>query len=83
MLEWLAMWSKVSAEVSVTLNTDFLPAQMSPQLFSELTKAYMTGALSFEEYFANLKDGEIIRAETTEEEERERLQSAEPALSEL
>jgi len=83
MLEWLAMWSKVNAEVSVTLNTDFLPAQMSPQLFSELTKAYMTGALSFEEYFANLKDGEIIRAETTEEEERERLQSAEPQLSEL
>jgi hypothetical protein len=43
----------------------------------------MTGALSFEEYFANLKDGEIIRPETTEEEERERLQNAEPQLSEV
>jgi hypothetical protein len=83
MLEWLAMWANANGDVSVELNTDFLPTQMNPQMFAELTKAYMTGALSFEEYFANLKDGEIIRSETTEEEERERLQSAEPVLSEM
>ena len=82
MLQWLAEWSRVSGDISVTLNTDFAPQQMDAQMFQQLTQAYLSGAISYSEYFANLKDGEVIRAETTEEEELERLQDREPVLSE-
>ncbi len=83
MLQLLAEWSRISGEVSVSLNTDFAPQQMDAQMFQQLTQAYLSGAISYSEYFANLKEGEVIRAETTEEEELERLQNAEPALSEF
>lgn len=81
-IELLAEWARVSGEVSIRLNTDFAPQQMDAQMFQQLTQAYLTGAISYSEYFANLKDGEVIRAETTEEEEFERLQNREPVLDE-
>lgn len=80
MLQLLAEWARVSGEVSIKLNTDFAPQAMDAQMFQQLTQAYLTGAISYSEYFANLKEGEIIRSETTEEEEFERLQNREPVL---
>lgn len=69
MLQWLAKWSGVDGEVSITLNSDFLPMGMDPQMLAELTKALQGGLISFDTYFWNLQQGEIIQAERTLEEE--------------
>jgi sugar/nucleoside kinase (ribokinase family) len=81
-LQWLAMWARASEEVSVTLNTDFMPKEMDANMFRELTNAYLTGAISYNTYFFKLKEGEVIREEVQEEEEQDRLETREPVLSE-
>jgi hypothetical protein len=40
-------------------------------MFRELTNAYLTGAISYTEYFYKLKEGEVIREATTIDEERD------------
>jgi len=81
-LQWLAMWARASEEVSITLNTDFMPKEMDANMFRELTNAYLTGAISYNTYFFKLKEGEVIREEVQEEEEQDRLETREPVLSE-
>lgn len=81
-LQWLAMWARASEDVSVTLNTDFMPKEMDANMFRELTNAYLTGAISYNTYFFKLKEGEVIREEVQEEEEQDRLETREPVLSE-
>lgn len=81
-LQWLAMWARASEDVSVTLNTDFMPKEMDSNMFRELTNAYLTGAISYNTYFFKLKEGEVIREEVQEEEEQDRLETREPVLSE-
>jgi hypothetical protein len=71
-LQWLALWARANEkEVSVTLNTDFMPKEMDSNMFRELTNAYLTGAISYTEYFYKLKEGEVIREATTIDEERD------------
>lgn len=82
-LQWLALWARAeSTKSSCKLTTDFIPKGMDPAMFKELTVAYLSGTISYEEYFYKLKEGEIIRDETKIEEEQERLENREPALSE-
>jgi hypothetical protein len=82
-LQWLALWARANEkEVSVTLNTDFMPKEMDSNMFRELTNAYLTGAISYTEYFYKLKEGEVIREKTTIEEEKEAIAEREPVLSE-
>jgi len=73
-LQWLAMWAGAQNEVSVTLNTDFMPKEMDAQFFRELTNSYLSGAISYTEYFYKLKEGEVIRQATTIDEERDNLE---------
>lgn len=82
MMQWLSMWSGGNGEARVLLNTDYMPAEMSPQMFAELTKAYLSGTISYETYFAKLQDGEIIRADVKMDEERELLEPQEVTLAE-
>lgn len=70
-LQWIAQWANSGEELSARLNTDYMPQEMTPQMFAELTKAYLTGTISYETYFAKLQEGEIIRAEVKIEDERE------------
>jgi hypothetical protein len=73
----MAMWLRVNPDnVSVKLNTDYQPKGLDANRFRELTNAYLSGAISYDEYFYNLRDNEIIRGSTTIEEEQERLQNA-------
>jgi hypothetical protein len=71
-LQWLALWARADAkESSCKLNTDFIPKGMDAAMFRELTNAYLTGAISYTEYFYKLKEGEVIREATTIDEERD------------
>jgi hypothetical protein len=82
-LQWLALWARAdSSKASCKLNTDFIPKGMEPAMFKELTVAFLSNTISYEEYFYKLKEGEIIRDETKIEEEQDRLESREPVLSE-
>ena len=82
MLEWLAMWGRVTTEVSCVLNDDFLPAGLTPQMFQQLTNAYLAGSISYETYFYNLQQGEVIASDVQLDDERERIENREPTLSE-
>lgn len=70
----MAEWQRVSGEIKITLNTDFTPEGITPQLFAELTKAYLAGTISYETYFANLQQGEVISADRDIEDERLSIQ---------
>lgn len=81
-LRLMAEWARINPEqITYSLNTDFAPAGMDANLFRELTNAYLSGAMSYDEYFYNLKEGELIRGETTLEEEQERIQNQGLSLS--
>lgn len=74
MLQWLAEWSRAGGEVKAEINTDFAPVSMDAQTLRELTNAYLAGAISFETYFWNLQQGEVIKPESTVEDERELIE---------
>jgi hypothetical protein len=75
-IQWLTVWAGVSPEqVFVRLNTDFNPVGMSPQMFAELTKAYLSNSISYQTYFDALQQGEVIKADVVMEDEKEQLES--------
>lgn len=78
MLGFMAQWAGIAGEVRFSLNTDYLPVGMTAQQLAELVKSWQAGAISWETLFVNLQRGEIVPAETSAEDERERIQSAPP-----
>lgn len=76
MLTFMSVWTGNGQEVTFELNTDFTPVSMTPQKLTALTQALQSGSISQETYFYNLKQGEIIAASRTFEEEQEALQDS-------
>jgi hypothetical protein len=64
-LSIMAQWSGVDGEISCHLNKDFVDASLTAQDILAYVQAWQAGALPKEELFYNLKQGEIIRDETT------------------
>lgn len=58
-----------SGDVEVSLNRDFLPVPMSPQLLVALFQLVQGGRISRQTFFENLQRGEIIDDQRTFEEE--------------
>lgn len=83
MLLIMGQWANINGEVTCELNQDFMPQDISPQLFNELTKAYLAGTISYETYFYNLKQGEIIKSDVSIDDERELREAQEPNLSDM
>lgn len=71
--KWLAEWSSATGDISIALNTDYMPVWMTPQMLAELVKAYQAGTISFETLFWNLQEGEVIQAGRTLDEEKEAI----------
>ena len=57
-------------DVSVTLNTDFIEARMSADELVRIGIEVAGGRLSWSSYFALAKQGELVPADRTEEDER-------------
>ena len=55
------------------LNKDVLSVQLEPPMLRELMTAVLSGTMSFESYFYNLKKGELYPPGTTVEEEQTRI----------
>jgi hypothetical protein len=79
-LTWCVKWSGGQGEAKVELNTDYLPAGMTPQELSELVKAWQSGAIDHETLFDNLQRGEIARQGETFETMKGRLEAEGPSL---
>jgi hypothetical protein len=76
--EFAAEWMGVAPAV-IKLNTDFMAAQMSPQMMRELLAAVQAGRISPQTYFENMKRGEIIDSVKSFEDEQAELETVPPA----
>lgn len=79
----IADWAGVAGRVSVTVNTDFMPSSMSPQLAAQLFGMVQAGAISPQSFFWNMQAGELIPEGKTFEEEQAQIDAATPALPPL
>lgn len=78
-LKIMARWVGANEEaVNVSLNTDYMPTPMSPQMLQQLTAALQSGAISHVDYYEYLKRGEIIDESKSLEETREELETYPP-----
>lgn len=74
-LRIIAEWSRITPDlVTMQINRDVTPNGINPQMLQQLTAAYLSGAISYETYFANLQQGEIIEGTRSIDDERAALQ---------
>lgn len=78
MMTFIGEWAGVGGEVSIELNTDYLPAAMTAQDLTALIQSWQAGAISSETLFLNLQRGEIINEKVSFDDEQERI-AANPA----
>ena len=80
---FMHQWAGLQA-VSVRLNTDYLPARMTPLELQALVAAWQAGGISSMTLFNNLQQGELIASEVTFEDEQaqinESIQLAAPVV---
>lgn len=60
-MSWFDKWAGGPGGVVVTVNTDFLPVNMTPAEIKELVASWQAGALSEQELFEKLQKGGVIR----------------------
>lgn len=72
-LEYLAMWARAEGDISVTLNTDFIPQGMTSGELSELIAGVQSGQLSSRDLFALLQKRGVIRPDKTYDEHQDEL----------
>lgn len=68
-------WMGQAGDISIELNTDFMPTTMSPQLLAEMIRGVQGGQISQRTLFYNLQRGEIIGSDTSFEEEQEEIEA--------
>ena len=66
--------------VTIKLNTDYLPAKMTPQELQALVAAWQAGGISSMTLFNNLQQGELIANGVTFEEEQAQIAEQAPIL---
>jgi hypothetical protein len=75
-------WLGLNGDVSVELNTDFMPVQMDPQKLTALMKAWQAGGIAFDDLIWNLQRGEIVREDRSADDIRADVQDEQPAMPE-
>jgi len=79
-LSRMAEWVSASGEVTVELNTDFFDVPLAPATVTALVAAVQANLLPIDEFLWVLKQGEMIRDETSIEDARRMLEQEQPAL---
>lgn len=79
----VAEWEGIGGEIDYKLSTDYTPSGLTAQQLTALVQAWQSGGISWETFFWNLKEGEVVAAEVTEEEERDRIDAAGPPMGAL
>lgn len=81
-LTTLCAWAGLAGEVEVVLNKDFVPVRMDSATLTALVAAWQSGALSSQELFRNLQEGEVIAADANYEDEEARKAENPPPMLE-
>lgn len=79
-LEWVAEWSGVEGEIEVAVNREYLPNTLTYQDVQALVQSWQAGAISHQTLFDNLVKGDIIAADTSFDDEKERIDMTGPGL---
>lgn len=83
-LSFMAQWSGLTVTedaIEYKLNTDYMPVGMTAQQLAEWVKALQANAISFETFFYNMSRGEAYDDNTSLDDERERIDNAQPVLT--
>lgn len=75
-----ALFAGSNEDISIRLNTDYLPTGMTAQELTALVSSWQSGAISHETLYDNMQRGEIAQSDVSFEDEQERIQSQGPAL---
>lgn len=81
-LEVARDWAGITGDVSVSLNTDYMPIKMDPAMLRELTAAVTAGRISYDTYYMNLVRGEIASEDRSWEEEQGLIELDGPMVDE-
>lgn len=76
---FMHLWAGLQP-VEVKLNTDYLPAKMTPQELQALVAAWQAGGISSMTLFSNLQQGELIASGVTFEDEQAQIAEQAPVL---
>lgn len=79
-LTYMAEWVAAAGEVKVELNTDFFDVPVSPQTVTALMSAVQAGLLPIDEFLWVMKQGEMLRQETSIEDARRLIEQDQPVL---
>jgi len=69
-------WTGAPGEISVHLNTDFLPVEMSTKEITELWGVTQAGGMLFDDYLFNLRQGERLDPNIDDDERKNRLETS-------
>lgn len=72
-LGYLALWAGATGDISVTLNTDFVPQGMTSGELSEMIAAVQAGQMSSRDLFAILQKRGLVRPDKTYDEHQDEL----------
>lgn len=75
----LADWLGVEP-ATIEINRDFMPVKIDPAMMQQLFLALQGGRISYQTYFDNLKQGEIISSEKTVDDELAEIQTADTVI---
>jgi hypothetical protein len=83
MLTFMAQWAGVNSQVTVGLNTDYMPTPMTAQQLAALVASWQSGALSKAELFLNLQRGEVISQGKSFDEHEGELENEPPQVNDI
>lgn len=79
-LSWFEQWAGGPGDVVVTVNQDFMPANLTAQDVTALVGAWQAGAISKEALFLKFQKGGVVGDGTDYETEETKIESAPPTL---
>ena len=65
---------KDTKSIKVMLNTDYMPVEMKSDMVARLGELYQKRLISWDSYFYALQKGEVLKSDTTAEEEYARIE---------
>jgi len=80
-LETARDWMGLEGEITVTMNTDYMPLMADFQMVTALLNAWQMGGISYETFYHNLQKGEYTIPNRTVEDEQGAIDREEPSIT--
>lgn len=77
-LTWFALWAAQSGETDVEVNKNFMPKGMDSATLTALVASWQQGAISEQELYAALQDGEVVASDKTFEDHKAEVEANPP-----